>query len=76
MDGDSYQAKLDLPLGVLLGLDVDYALGGGKFGELYWSLRYNIDLGLTSVEETGLHYTRNRLVFSAGWRYMIPKKNG
>jgi hypothetical protein len=71
MGGSSYQDKLDLPLGVMAGFDLGYVLGGGKFGEIYGSLRYGIDLGLTTVEQTGLRYTRSRLVFSVGWKYMI-----
>jgi hypothetical protein len=75
MGGSSYRENLDLPLGVMLGLDLDYTLGNGRLGELYGSLRYGIDLGLATVEQTGLRYTRNRLVFSAGWRFMILGRN-
>jgi hypothetical protein len=71
MNGSSYQDKLGLPLGVMVGFDLGYALGGGRFGELYGSLRYGTDLDLTTVEETGLRYTRGRLAFSLGYRFML-----
>jgi hypothetical protein len=70
--------KLDLPLGVTAGFDFGYALrgrrGSKELGELYGSIRYDIDLGLTEVERTGLQYTRGRLVFSAGWKFGLINK--
>jgi hypothetical protein len=68
LDGVSYEDKLDLPLGVMVGVDLGHALGRG---ELYGSLRYGNDLGLTTVEETGLRYTRRRLIFSLGYRFIL-----
>jgi hypothetical protein len=74
LGGATYRDTVNLPLGLMAGLDLGYPLGGGKFGEVYGSLRYGLDLGLTGVEETGLYYTRNRLIVSAGWKIEIMKR--
>jgi hypothetical protein len=74
LDGAVYRDTVDLPLGVTAGFEVGYPLGGGRFGEIYGSLRAGYDLGLIGVEETGLRYTRGRVVFSAGWRFNVLKR--
>jgi hypothetical protein len=75
LGGASYKDTVDdLPLGLMAGLDVGYALFGGRFGEIYGSLRYGLDLGLTAVEQTGLYYTRNRLILSVGWKIEMIKR--
>jgi hypothetical protein len=74
VDGVSYNERLELPLGVMAGFELGYALNGGKWGEVFGSIRYGSDLGLTTLEERGLRYTRSRLVFSLGWRFGLLKK--
>jgi hypothetical protein len=74
LGGATYRDTVDLPLGIMAGLDLGYALRGGRFGEVYGSLRYGLDLGLTGVEETNLYYTRNRLILSVGWKIGIMKR--
>jgi hypothetical protein len=73
MDGDSYTGKLNLPLGIMAGFELgNYSLGaGGRFGELYGGLRYGLDLGITTVDDTDLQYTRSRLALSLGYRYLF-----
>jgi hypothetical protein len=74
MGGASYGVKAAMPLGVTAGFDLGWPLGGGKYGEVYGSVRYNADLGLYKVEATGLQYTRSRAGISLGWRYGLLKK--
>jgi hypothetical protein len=74
LGGDSYRETLDVPLGIMAGFDLGFVLGSEHWfgGELYGSLRYGIDLGLTTVR--GLSYARKRLVLSAGYRIRIMGK--
>jgi hypothetical protein len=75
MNGVSYNDKPDgLPLGVMVGFELGSGILGGKRGELYGGLRYGSDLGMSGVAETGLYYSRSRLIFSLGWRFGIVKK--
>jgi hypothetical protein len=75
LGGVSYRdAVLDQPVGIMAGIDLGYVPAGGKFGEVYGSLRYGIDLGLLAVEQTGLYYTRSRVILSVGWKMEIMQK--
>jgi hypothetical protein len=67
MGGASYKDNLyQPPIGVIGGLDLGRSLG--RFGELYGSLRFGYDLALTEVKDTGLAYSRRRLIFSLGYK--------
>jgi hypothetical protein len=66
MMGASYRDSLyKPPLGIMAGLDLGRPLGRG---ELYGGLRFGYDLALTETSDTGLVYTRRRLIFSLGYK--------
>ncbi|MDR3174265.1 MAG: PorT family protein, partial [Treponema sp.] len=69
-EGSSYAYRLDLPLGLMAGMELGHALGPG---ELILSLRYGRDFGITMVG-SGLQYTPTRVVLSAGYRFGFLKK--
>lgn len=66
----SYQARWDLPIGIMLGMDMGYSLGPG---ELFVNLRYGQDFG-TTIVSSGLQYTQNRVMISVGYRFEFIKK--
>jgi hypothetical protein len=65
----SYPYRVDLPLGFMVGMEMGHTLGPG---DLFVSLRYSRDLGMTMVD-SGLQYTPNRVVFSIGYRFGFLK---
>ncbi|MDR2364163.1 MAG: hypothetical protein LBD65_07085 [Spirochaetaceae bacterium] len=73
-EGASYPYRIDLPLGLMVGMDMGHALGPG---DLFVSLRYGRDLGITMVH-SGLQYTPNRVILSVGYRFgfLKEKKTG
>jgi hypothetical protein len=68
----SYSYQIDLPLGFMAGIDLGHTLGPG---ELFMSLRYGRDMGMTIVR-SGLQYTPNRMVLSVGYRFGFLKVKG
>jgi hypothetical protein len=63
---DTYPYRVRPPFGVIWGMDVGYTLGPG---ELFFDLRYEMNLGMTIVRETVLQYTQNRISMSLGYRF-------
>jgi hypothetical protein len=64
-EGSAYPYQMDLPLGIMGGIDLGYAFGPG---ELFGSLRYGRDLGLTIVR-SGLQYAQARVMVFLGYRF-------
>jgi hypothetical protein len=69
-EGYSYSYRLDLPLGLMGGIELGHALGPG---DLFLTLRYSRDFGITMVS-SGLQYTPARVVLSVGYRFGFLKK--
>ncbi|MDR0690187.1 MAG: hypothetical protein LBG08_08010 [Spirochaetaceae bacterium] len=68
-EGASYSYRIDLPLGLMVGMDMGHSLGPG---DLFVSLRYGRDLGMT-MAHSGLQYTPNRVALSVGYRFGFLK---
>jgi hypothetical protein len=66
----AYSFRYDLPLGIMGGMDLGYSIGSG---ELFGSLRYARDLGMTIVSN-GLQYIQDRVIISIGYRFGFLKK--
>jgi hypothetical protein len=68
---DTKGDKPGLPLGFMAGVSLAYPLGPG---EIFGGIRYDIDMRLSIVEESGLQYRRGRLAISAGYRFLVIGK--
>jgi hypothetical protein len=62
----SYPARISPPFGIIWGMDLGYTLGPG---ELFFDLRYELNLGMTIVRAATFQYTRNRISMSLGYRF-------
>ncbi|MFP3090216.1 PorT family protein [Treponema sp. TIM-1] len=62
----SYFYRINLPIGIIFGMDLGYTLGPG---ELFLDLRYEMDLGMTIVRATSFQYTQNRISMTLGYRF-------
>jgi hypothetical protein len=66
----AYSIRQDLPLGFIGGMDLGYTIDPG---ELFFSLRYARDLGMTIVS-SGLQYVQSRVTLSIGYRFGFFRK--
>jgi hypothetical protein len=65
----SYKYTIGPSFGLTLGIDVGFSLGKG---ELFGGLRFDRDLGLTSVTNTSrMEYTRHRLGLFVGYKFRV-----
>jgi hypothetical protein len=62
--GGSYSYRVNPPVGIIWGMDLGYTLGSG---ELFFDLRYEMDLGMTILRAAALQYTQNRISMSLGY---------
>jgi hypothetical protein len=62
----SYPYRIRPPFGIIWGMDLGYTLGPG---ELFFDLRYEMNLGMTIVPATVLQYNQNRITMSLGYRF-------
>jgi hypothetical protein len=69
---DTYPYNINLPVGVSLGIDMGVILGAG---ELFIGLRFDQNLGMTTVENLGgMQYSRNRIGLSLGYEFLLGQK--
>jgi hypothetical protein len=62
----SYSYRMRPPFGIIWGMDLGYAFGPG---ELFFDLRYEMNLGMTVVQATTLQYNQSRISMSLGYRF-------
>jgi hypothetical protein len=68
----SFSFKQSLPLGVIGGLELGFALGPGL---LFVDLRYGLDLDKTRVfDDREIAFTRHRITFSLGYQAALFKR--
>ena len=70
----SYSYRIYPPIGIIWGIDLGHTLGPG---ELFFDLRYEMNLSMTIVQATGLQYNQNRISMSLGYRFGLwSRRNG
>lgn len=70
---NSYEFKVDPPVGFVVGVDMGLPLG---FGKLLVDLRYGRDFGMTVVQNgNGPQYTRDRITVSIGYKIGLVKRD-
>jgi hypothetical protein len=72
-DTEAYPYEVNVPFGISLGIDAGVILGPG---ELFIGLRFDQDLGMTTVGDylSGPQYSRNRIGLSLGYEFLLGKK--
>jgi hypothetical protein len=69
---NSYEFKVDPPVGFILGADMGLPMGPGK---LLVDLRYGRDFGMTVVQNgDGPQYIRDRITVSVGYKFSLIKR--